>query len=167
MNVYNAPNVQSGDILLYRVAAGSTWLDKLIGWGQKIIHQAPTNAEYCHVALVGPLSNWLYEAHWPKIRNVLIDWVAMTRRNTVEAYRVKDITPEQIKKVMIYADKRVGEWYGLLTILTFGIFQFGPSAVCSQYVWECFTAADIALCEFENLESPDDLAASKRLVRVT
>ncbi len=159
-------NVEPGDILLFRVTSRSPLLDRLIGWGQKVIKQAPSSAAYCHAALVGPDSGRLYEARWPKIHNIPIDWETLRKRNPIEVYRVKDIRPEQVSAVLRFAENRVGRRYDVPAILTFGIIQFGHATVCSQFVWEAFTAADICLCPWEDLESPDDLATSHCLVRI-
>lgn len=158
------PVLEPGDILLSRVDRRSNWVSRLIAWGQKrIIHKAPPDADYCHAALVGPDALHLYEARWPKIRNIAIDWKDLTSHGAVEVYRVKDITPAQVDLVLKAAYARLGEWYDVLTILTFGTIQLGPASVCSQYIWECFTYADVVLCPWQNLESPDDLAVSTRL----
>jgi hypothetical protein len=159
-------NVQPADIVLYRVTGSSNWLDKLIGWGQRIIHQAPSKATYCHVAIVGPDTAHIYEARWPRIQNSLFDLSTIEKTLIVEVYRVKTMTPEQISGIMAAAHKRIGQRYDVLAILTFGILQIGPAAVCSQYVYECFLTANVVLCPWESLESPDDIAASALLERV-
>lgn len=158
-------NLRSGDVLLFRVVESSNWLDRLIGWGQKIIHQAPSNATYCHAALIGSDASHIFEARWPKIHNVQMDWAKMSKRNKIEVYRV-NLTPEQVTKIMDYARLCLGRWYDFLAILTFGLLQLGSTAVCSQFVWDCFTAAGVCLCPYESLESPDDLAASTLLEKV-
>ena len=158
--------MQLADILLFRVGPKSTLLDRLIGWGQRVIHQAPTKLEYCHVAMIGPDPDSLFEARWPRIHNILLDMPDLQLHNPVEVYRLKGITQQQVNTVLEYAKHREGEWYNLTAILTFGAIQLGHSAVCSQYVWECFTAAGVCLCPYEDLESPDDIAGSDKLERV-
>ncbi len=158
--------VQAGDILLFRVSKSSNWLDRLIGWGQKLIHEAPTDAAYCHVAFVGPDSGYMYEARWPKIRNVALDWTAIEKNITVEVYRVKGITADQIVKIMAYAKSQIGRSYDVLAILTMGMIQFGKGAVCSQYAYESFLAGGVVLRDWTNLESPDDIAASSLLQKI-
>lgn len=155
-----------GDILLFRVSSSSNWLDKIIGWGQRVIHEAPTDAAYCHVALVGPDSSHMFEAKWPKIHNVPIDLKAIQKNIVLEVYRVKAITAQEVDQVMNFAQGRIGRRYDILAILTFGYVQIGPSAVCSQFVWESFTAAGLCLCPWRDLTSPDDIANSGLLEKV-
>ena len=157
---------QPGDILAFRVTAQSTLLDRMIGWGQKKIGQAPTTAAYCHAALVGSDADHMYEARWPRIHNVALDWGSLLERNTIDVFRATLMTPEQMARVMVYAKGRLGEWYDVAAILSFGLVQFGHAAVCSQYVWECFTAAGVCLCPYEDLESPDDIAGSLILTKI-
>jgi uncharacterized protein YycO len=157
---------QPGDILLFRVSSSSNWLDKLIGWGQRVIREAPTNAAYCHVALVGPDGEHLYEAKWPKIHNIPINVNALQKNIILETYRVKGISGPEIRLVMDYARDHVGRHYDVLALLTFGYVQMGRSAVCSQFVWEAFTAAARVLCPYKDLTSPDDIAASPLLEKV-
>lgn len=131
-----------------------------------MIHEAPTTAAYCHVALVGPDGSHLYEARWPKIHNVPIDLKSLQKNIILETYRVKGITHGEIQQVMNFAESRIGRRYDVLALLTFGYVQIGPSAVCSQFVWEAFTAAGRCLCEWRDLTSPDDIAASTCLEKV-
>lgn len=159
-------NARPGDILLFRVAPYSSLLDKLIGWGQKKIGQAPTELAYCHVALVGPDPLSIIEARWPRIHSVLLDLLTLQKHNPVEIYRVKGITDAQVDMVIRYAREHIGEVYDLAAVFTLGLVQFGHSTVCSQFVWEAFTAADILLCPYEDLTSPDDIAASPKLTRI-
>lgn len=157
---------QPGDLLLFRVSSSSNWLDKLIGWGQKFIHEAPTDAEYCHVTIVGPDSGSMYEARWPKIQNGPLDLSKIQKNIIIEAYRVKNITPAQVQLVMEKAKSLVGRWYDILAILTMGKVQLGSSMVCSEYAYNCFLNAGIVLSSPDALESPDDIAASPLLMKL-
>ena len=161
-------DVQPGDLLLFRVTPGSTLLDKLIGWGQKRIHQAPTDAAYCHVAIVGPDAGSMYEAVAPKPHNIPIDWSKLTKRNTIDVFRVTGATPEQVAKVMAYCQKVVdaGTHYDWLAIATMGLVQLGRDCVCSQLAWQGWCDGDVILCDWQDLESPDDVAASKKTTLV-
>jgi hypothetical protein len=159
-------NVRPGDLLLFRVSSSSNWLDKLIGWGQKVIHQAPTKAAYCHVALVGFNPLTMYEAKFPTIRLSPINLTGIQKSLILEVYRIKTITSEQITQVIGMAHRRLGEHYDWLAILTLGLLQIGPAAVCSQYIYECFLSANIILCPWSSLESPDNIANSQLLERI-
>jgi hypothetical protein len=160
-------NSKAGDVLLFRVSSSSNTLDRLIAWGQRIIHESPTTADYCHVALVGPDPEHMYEAKWPRIHNVPIDLGALQKNIILETYRNRNLTPEQIGLLMNYAQKHVGQRYDLLALLTLGYVQLGRTAVCSEFVWRAFTSAGVLLCPWSALESPDDIAASALLEKVT
>lgn len=108
----------------------------------------------------------MYEARWPRIHNGPIALQSVEKNIILETYRVKGLTPDQLQQVMAFCQSRIGRRYDLLALLTFGYLQIGPSAVCSQFVWEAFTAAGICLCPFRDLTSPDDIAASACLERV-
>lgn len=153
-------NLQPGDLILYPVNSKSDWISRLVGWGQKLIHQAPSQESYSHVAIAGPDTAHMYEAYWPKIR------VTNIRLQEAEIFRIKDITPEQVARMLDYCKSHVGEWYDLLGILTLGKIQIGGTKWCSQYAYYAALAAFIVLCPPEDVESPDDIAASPLLVRL-
>lgn len=154
--------IQEGDIALFRVGKTSTILDRLIGKFQKLIGEDPPGVEeFCHAALVGPMANTLIEARWPKVKTGPLDLPDLLTRNPIDFYRVKDITPEQVQKVLAYAKSDIGQPYDLPAIFTFGKIQLGGHLVCSQYVWKWFlNGAGIELCKYSPLISPDDLAGS-------
>jgi uncharacterized protein YycO len=156
-------DVKPADIGLFRVTSDSGWFSKLIGWGQKWIGQAPTVVAYDH-AVIFDTPTSITEAFWPRVRRRDFDPIGY---EGLEVYRVKNITPDAVSKVLAYATSHLGEWYNLTGILTFGLVQLGHTAVCSQFVWEAFTAAGIVLCPYESLESPDDIGASSLLIRVS
>lgn len=161
-------NVQPGDILLFRVGPGSSWLDRAIGWGQKLIGQAPTKTAYCHATMVGPDQAHMYESRWPRFHNPEIKWDDLLKRNPIEVYRIKDVTPQQVDGMMKSAATHLGEWYPLLDIFTFGKLQIGGVCYCSESVWrDALNGAGIRLCDFDSMESPDDIAASTLLVKVS
>lgn len=153
--------IQPADILLYRIGPNASWIEKAIGWGQRVIGQAPGTVAYDHAAIATSHVG-LIESYWPKVRKRLYN----STDPTLEAWRVKGITVARQNQVLTYAAQHVGEWYNLTGILTLGLVQLGHSAVCSQFVWEAFTAAGILLCPYETLESPDDIAASSLIMRV-
>jgi hypothetical protein len=161
-------NVQAGDILLFRVGHESGVLDKLIGWGQKVARQAPSKEAYCHATMVGPDATHMYESRWPRFHNIPINLPELAKYTTPEAYRIKGITPDQILGMMKSAESHIGEWYPWLDILSFGKLQIGGACYCSESVWrDALNGAGIRLCDFDKMESPDDLAASPMLIRVT
>ena len=85
----------------------------------------------------------------------------------IEVYRLKqELTQDQLTKIFTYANSQIGKWYNFLGVLTGGFIQIGPIAFCSQFTWQAFTYAGIVLCPWEELESPDDIAASPLLNRI-
>lgn len=159
-------DVLPGDLLLFRVSSSSNWLDKAIGWGQKVIHQAPTSDEYCHVAIVGPTPDCMYESAWPKIHNCPINLTSIQKNIILEVYRVKEATPEQIARVLAYCKSREGEWYPVISIATFGMINFGHAPYCSLLAWRAWLDASVILGPDETMVSPDDIAASTKLTRI-
>lgn len=161
-------NVEPGDILLFRVGDDSTLLDRLIGWGQKVIGQAPSANAYCHATMVGPDVLHMYESRWPRFHNILIDWSEIGKRNAVEVYRIKAITPDRVIGMIKSAQSHLGEPYPLLDIVTLGYLQLGGACYCSESVWrDAENGAGVILCPFDKMEGPDDLAASPFLMRVS
>ncbi len=154
-------DVQVGDFILYPVGPASRLLSKLVGWGQKLIGQAPSVKQYSHVAIVGPDASHIIEAYWPRIRVSPLDL------KDVEVYRIKNVTPDQVSKMIAYAKSQVGQWYDMLAIVTFGKFQIGGTEVCSQLAYNAGLAAGIVLYPPEILESPDDIAASENLFQIS
>lgn len=157
------PQVQVGDIVLFPVGPASRLISQLVGWGQKIIGQSPSPKQYSHVAIVGPNTSTIIEAYWPHIR------VSPLELEGNEVYRIKNVTPDQVTKMIAYCQREIeeGTLYDMLAILTFGFFQIGGTEVCSQLVYNAGLAAGIVLYPPEFLESPDDIAASTLLIRVT
>jgi uncharacterized protein YycO len=155
--------VQPGDIMLFRVGQGSSWLDRAIGKVQKWIKEDPATItqEFCHAAIVGPGGNTIIEARWPRVKIGPLDLPDLLTRNPIDFYRVKDITPLQVDNVVAYAVKEIGQPYDISAIFTFGSVQLGHGLVCSQYVWKWFlNGAGLELCPYSTTISPDDLAGS-------
>lgn len=152
--------VQVGDLVLFPVGPTSRLLSRVVGWGERLIGQAPSIKQYSHVAIVGPSPSCIFEAYWPMIRISPLDLEGN------EVYRIKDITDVQVALMMAYCQSEVGKLYDMLAILTFGKFQIGGTEVCSQLAYNAGLAAGYVLYPPEDLESPDDIAASKLLIRI-
>lgn len=155
--------IQTGDFLFYPVTANSPWYSKVIAWGEKIVRQAPTNEDYSHVAVVGPDLSHQYEAVFPGgVQNNRV------RVLDAEAWRIKGITPAEVKLMMDYADRQIKRKtkYDWLEIITFGKFKLGGTWICSELAYNMALEAGYILGEVQNLQSPDDDAASKKLVRI-
>ena len=121
------------DVLLFRTTHRSTWLERLIVWGQKTFYHVPSAARYCHVALVAGDTNLLIEAVWPKVRIVPIDFSTYKNREQIEVYRIKDLTDEQREKILAWAYGHDGEWYDVPLLLT-GWIDMKHAEVCSTFV---------------------------------
>ena len=154
-----------GDLILYRVCEGCNFLDRLIGLGQKWIHQAPSKNAYCHVGIVGPDSEHIYEAAWPAVRNRAFDLKDPPKGITLEVYRVKDSTPAQIAAVMDYCRRAVGQTYDVVALFTLGLISVRHSPYCSLLAWRAWINAGVLLCADEYMVTPDDIAASALLVQ--
>ncbi len=154
--------IQPGDILCWKAGPGSSWLDRLVAWAQAI---ANDHGDYYHVGFVGPGVFHFYQSKPPVICN---SDIPKDLPDYVEVYRLKTpLTTEQLAKIFSYANSQLGKWYNFLGVISFGTIQIGSVAYCSQFVWQSYTYAGIVLCPWENLRSPDDIAASDLLVRVT
>jgi len=145
------------------VTPNSSWLGKLIGQGQKWIGKAPSQSAYEHVVLFSsPMS--IVEGYWPRVRERPFD---PTGCEGLEIYRIKGITPQQVIVLVNEARSHIGELYNVVGIATFGLVQLGHAVYCSQGLWQWCTALFIALCKWDDLEGPDDVAASPLLERIT
>ena len=154
----NKKLLQPCDILLFRTTHKSTWMDRLIVWGQKVFYHIPKQIRYCHVALVAKDTNLLIEAVWPKVRIFPIKLSTHKDKEKIEVYRIKDITDEQREKILTYAYDHVGEWYDV-TLLFTGWIDTKHAEICSTFVSKaCY---DVGLNipskkESKKLVIPDD-----------
>ena len=153
--------LKPGDILCWKAGPGARILDRLIAWGQRLLHQ---KGQYYHVGFVGPGVLKFYQSKPPVICNVD---VPIPFPDNIEVYRLKvQLTDDQLKAIFTYANSQIGKWYNFLGVISFGIIQVGSFAFCSQFTWQTYTYAGIVLCPWETLESPDDIAASLLLERI-
>lgn len=151
---------------MWRIGPGASWIDRLIGWGERVLHQAGSRqVNYYHVGFVGPGVFKLYQSKPPVICN---SDVPNPLPAYIEVYRFKEpISDDQMRRVFTYANSQLGKWYNFLGILTGGFIQVGSFSFCSQFTWQCFTYAGVVLCPWDELESPDDIAASPLLFKVS
>lgn len=161
MPLPTSPILFPGDILCWKAGPGASVLDRLIAWGEGLVHD---KGDYYHVGFVGPGVLKFYQSKPPAICNV--DMPVPLSPN-IEVYRLKTLlTEDQLTKIFTYANSQIGKWYNFLGVISFGMIQVGSFAFCSQFTWQAYTYAGIVLCPWETLESPDDIAASDLLVRV-
>lgn len=157
--------LQPGDILLWRVGPEASWVDRLIGWGESMIHEkTPQKAQYYHVAFVSGDVTKMYSSQPLRIKlysvpDPLPSWI--------EVYRLKGtIDPEGLGRVFAYADSRCGRFYDFLGVFTAGRIELGGLEFCSQLTEDAFFEYPIALSPDVRFSSPDDIAASTALTRV-
>ena len=159
--------IKPGDILLYKANEWSRFSSKFIEWGQRILGQAPSKENYCHVAMVDDDPTYVLEAKWPKTHRVKLDWIELSEHYDIEIWRVKGIKKDQIKKATAWARKNVGLFYDLGLFL-FGAFDFKKAEVCSTYVQKAFQAAGIELSiegPGKKLTTPCEIAANEKIIR--
>ena len=158
--------IQPGDLLLWRVGPGASWIDRLIGWGERRLGQpSPNGNSYYHVGFVGPGCLKFYQSKPPCICNTTVPDPLPAN---IEVYRLKvPLTDDQLHRVYNYANSQLGKWYNFLGVLTGGFIQVGDFSFCSQFAWQAYTYAGIVLCPWETLRSPDDIAASPLIAKVS
>jgi uncharacterized protein YycO len=157
--------LQPGDILAFKVGPEAPLLDRLIGWGERMLKQSNSDKKnYYHIAFVSHDPTHMYSAEPPRIGLLPIP---SPIPNYIEVYRlINPPTADQLKQVFTYADSQLGNLYNFLGVLTGGYVQVGKFQFCSQFTWIAYNQGGIDLCPYEFLESPDDIANSKVLVQV-
>ena len=156
-------NLQPGDILLWRVDPGAPLLDRLIGWAERRLGDQ-RSAAYYHVGFVSNATSLFYEAKPPR---VCLAPIPNPLPPYVEVYRLRgSIDPTALRRVLDYADTRIGRLYDFLGVLTAGFIEVGGLEFCSQYTEDSFAAYPVELCPDVKFTTPDDVANSAMLVRV-
>lgn len=159
------PELQPGDILAWRVDKEAPIWDRLIGWGESLIKQrTPQGYQYYHVAIVSPDVQRMYSSQPPKID---LYPVPDPLPSHIEVYRLKGGAAfPGLANVFKYAESRRGRWYPMLGVITAGWLQ-GNLEFCSQLTEDSFCQYPVALCQNIRFSSPDDIAASSALIRIT
>jgi hypothetical protein len=156
--------LQPGDVLLWRVVPQAPWKDRLIGWGENLIHQVASDGyEYYHVAFVSNDTNQMYSSQPPKID---LYPIPKPLPDYVEVYRT--ITPldhVQLINIFKYAESRRGRPYPFIGVLTIGWLS-GNLEFCSQYTEDSFACGQVVLSDDIRFTTPDDIANSSLIKRV-
>ena len=155
--------LRPADILLFKPRGNASFSDKIIVLGQKLFRQVPRKDNYCHVALVDKDTRFILEAKWPKTQRSELAPVAASSECKIEVYRVRNITPEQVKLALDWAHEHLNEWYDVTLFLT-GFLALKHTEICSTYVSHSFKAAKLAIpcgCENKKFIVPDDYAIDK------
>lgn len=155
--------IQPGDILLWRVDPRAPVLDRLIGWGEKLIKQrGPQDSQYYHVAFVSQDVTQMYSSQPPMID---LYPVPDPIEDHIEIYRLKNPLAASWPDIFKYAESRRGRIYPFLGVLTAGWLS-GNLEFCSQYTEDSFACGQVVLSSAIRFTSPDDIASSPSLVRI-
>ena len=158
--------LQPGDILAWRIGPGASWIDRLIGWGERKTGQPNSDkVNYYHVAIVGPDASHYYESAPPGgVQNTI---VPATLPECIEVYRFKEpLTPDELHKMWTYANAQLGKGYNYIGVLTAGYVQIAGKPFCSELVWDICISATRKLCDWMMCISPDDDVACPDLTLV-
>jgi hypothetical protein len=86
----------------------------------------------------------------------------------IEVYRfIVPFTPAGLLKMWTYANSQKGTGYNYIGVLTAGFIQIAGKPFCSELVWRIATYAGVVICPWRTCLSPDDIAASLLLKRVS
>ena len=159
-------SLQPGDILLWKVAASSSFIDRLIGWGERKTGQiGSATANYYHVAIVGVDMLHFYDSQPGGVGNRDIPKPFPAY---IEVYRFKDpLNDDDLLKMWTYANSQKGKGYNYIGVLTAGMIEVWGKPFCSELVWRICTYAGRVICPWKTCLSPDDIAASTQLIRVS
>jgi hypothetical protein len=154
-----------GDILAFRVDPGAPVLDRLIGWGERMLKQSNSDKKnYYHVAIASQDPTMMYSAQPPRIG---LFPIPAPLPDYIEIYRlINPQSPVELSAMYSYLTSRLGVPYNFLGVLTGGYIQIGSFEYCSQLTWIAETYGNRTLCPYEFLESPDDIVNSKILVQI-
>ena len=157
--------LQPLDVLAWKIGPESSWVERLVGWGERWTRQANSGrVNYSHVAFVSRNINWMYSAQPPRTN---LYPVPDTFLSYIEVYRLKSVpNADQIRRICMYAQTRCGKWYPFLAVLTAGLVQIGGLEFCSELVNDSFQWGDLVLVPHHTCVSPDDLVASAALTRI-
>jgi len=157
--------IQPGDILLWRIDSSASWIERLIGWGERHTGQpSPNGVDYYHAGIVGPDALHYYDSAPGGIKNRLVTdpWP-----DHLEVYRFKiPLNPDQLKAMWSYANSQLGVGYNYFGVLTAGWLQIDGKPFCSEFVWRLCTYAGVVVCPWQTCLSPDDIAFAGTLERI-
>jgi hypothetical protein len=151
--------LQPGDLLFWRIDPGASWVDRLIGWGERRLHEPHSDTvNYYHVGIVGPDALHYYNSAPGGVKNNPIPnpWPSY-----IEVRRfIRLLDNIQLDKMWQYANSQIGTGYNYVGVLSAGLIEILGKPFCSELVWRILTYAGVVICPWETCLSPDDLAAS-------
>ncbi len=150
-----------GDIYMYGGSKHEGLSARIIDAGEILLTGDDSEIQYSHTSL-HEARGLQCEAVWPVITRSKVDY-----SRTFKVLRYEGITYDQRMAIMDTARLRLGQWYDLVyiitfgllrwstlvRILTFGIIQPPPSEVCCLYIGDCYAAAGLQLSS----ATPNDL----------
>ncbi len=146
---------ERGDLIVYLVTPKSAWSSKLIAIGQLILGRDRGVKQASHWAIYAG-SGKQYEAVWPRVRKSSI------YKRPYEIWRRKGITQKQRNQIIASAVKRLGEHYGILYVLSFGLIKQSKDPVCCVFGQDCYMDAGL----FVKGNTPDDIYDDKKMIKV-
>jgi uncharacterized protein YycO len=158
-------NIQPSDILLWKVDAESSLVDRIVGWAERKSGQPSIDGtQFYHVGIIGPDALHYYDSAPGGIKNSIISAIWPDH---LQVYRFKKpVTPDQQKLMWSYANSQIGVGYNWIGALTLGWIEVAGKPFCSEFVWRVCTYAGIVICPWQTFLSPDDIAVSSMLRRV-
>ena len=86
----------------------------------------------------------------------------------IEVHRLRDGTTQGgVENIFAYANSRLGRLYDFAGVLTAGFLEIGGLEFCSQLTEDAFCEYPVCLCENIRFTSPDDIANSGALKRIS
>lgn len=157
--------LQPSDILLWRVNPAASWIDRFIGWGERLTGQINSRqVNYYHVAMVGVDPLHYYDSAPGGIKNSLIP---IPWPSNIEVYRlIAPLSGKQMSAMWTYANSQIGTGYNYVGVFTAGMVEVLGKPFCSELVWRMATYAGTVICPWKTCLTPDDIAASLLLERV-
>ena len=125
--------LQSGDLLF--VGAGESSLSEAID----AVTQTDKQQHYVHVGIVDKVQDSIWVIHADSEEGVVRESIAdfSVDRPIIDAYRVKDISSEQVTQSIASARKTIGQPYNFTYVM------LDTGYYCSELVYEAFSHAEI------------------------
>jgi len=157
--------IQLGDIILFKTDPHDNifWrlLGRLIQFFTVIIGQGGSyHRTYTHVTICEN-QDFMFEMTFPKSKRSPIPY-----EKEIELWRVKDITNEQIIKVIEWCKKNLGRWYNITHLITLGI---KPGYGCGDYCADAFKSVGIILSiegAKDKMVSPNEVCDSRLVYKI-
>ncbi len=153
---------QRGDIILFPVDGRSGIGSKIVAIAELLLmHRSIGFEQYSHAAILDK-DGYIWEATWPRIGRY-----KLSKDRSYEVWRVKGVTKGQRQCIISWFQCHEGDWYDLLSLVTFGHWNLPHAEVCSAAVGAALRLAGIKIDpEGKHLVSPDAIADCKKLHKI-